>query len=675
MVYTTLQYVDTDPSNLAVRAAAVAPSKEDLASITGQLGIDADQISQPSFDSPQFVRFGKGDLFFAQSSNETLSDGKNVIRFTFSGDNSSEAGLIRQELQKFSDKTETLEFLWGPQGGQFFRQAMGSTVGWTNAESLSVLKSFVRESYNRGSRETKLRAIAYASEWSLDLNAVNQSLPELYSFCDDDWRSPNFNVNENDASSLVDELKFLVRVNPGHERASVFATYNRISRYISGSLKAIRTAYEYSEGHSYTHDQFETLVALSEKLYTGFHEYSWDMAIGIAQRAGNDSAKASEMISIASALGSRGILDPTEPTQALDKLSSKITAGLSAANVDFYVRVFDSFKEQYRAGAAEDESACDRLVLSGKLSEGNLGAFGDFMGWLTGSAYQQFPDAVSAASGLRDFSGDTLGLFKSAYSWLTETVYINRGDALKKASTYLGNATFSAASLEQLKGYYGWLTETMYINRSDALSKAETALLSNGLTPTQIASIEDLASWMTETVYLQRPDALARAERLVVQEKVTSDDVQLLKDSLGWLVNTVYIDRNTAAAKVEAWIIGPNRLSRARFEDLKELTNWLIETIYLSKTDALARGERLILATSLGHDQLELYKDAASWMTETVYLNRSEAVTTTELYIVTNKMDRSLFAKLKDEYESLVEQGKNRNDALKKAAKDVLHAS
>jgi hypothetical protein len=62
-------------------------------------------------------------------------------------------------------------------------------------------------------------------------------------------------------------------------------------------------------------------------------------------------------------------------------------------------------------------------------------------------------------------------------------------------------------------------------------------------------------------------------------------------------------------------------------------------------------------------------------MTETVYLNRSEAVTTTELYIVTNKMDRSLFAKLKDEYESLVEQGKNRNDALKKAAKDVLHAS
>ncbi|MGZ3671179.1 MAG: hypothetical protein ACXWR4_14775 [Bdellovibrionota bacterium] len=654
---------------IEIHAEILPVTKDDIASIAGRLSIDASELSVANLPAPAYARFGRGALFYVTRLSRTVEDNKPTLVFSLASENEDQALLMRG-MQTFQTSREGLELFWQPDQSLLPRQVFPTSEGWSAEGAVNVLASLVREGDNRGSRTRYENAISDVRTWGLDAPTVNAVVPELYTFADGEWSNPS--VADPYSLKLVDFLRYLVAVNPGHARAPVLATYDRITRFIPSAATALNTAIDFLGGRTFTANQFNQLVSLSDSLYAGFNNRSWEMANAIAKQNNFDSAKDSFTAGIAGELASRSLLNRYDANFALQKVFAKMQGGLTGANEALYFQAFDLFTASLRASKDDAERAADRLILSGQVNGQNFSLFVDFTQWLINDAYLGFNAAIDVAANFHAYDQTTISLFKDVYQWLTDSAYVNRADAVKKAGTYMGVRDFSRDSFVRMKGYYSWLVDTMYLSRGDALSNSETSLV---LSNAQVQSIEEVAAWLVDTVYLSRSDAFPRAVRLVVQANVTPADVDLLKRGLDWLVNTMYVNRGDAATKVEGWVTGANRITAERFNNLKEFTSWLVDTMYLNRADALAKGETLVIKTGFSTEQVGTYKECAEWLVNTAYLSRNDATARSESYITTYRMTRELFKSLQNEFDAQVNAGKNRNDALRLAAQKVLHAN
>jgi hypothetical protein len=490
------RFVDADVQNghpVTVRAQLLAPSLDEKKAIAAELKIDLDQLYDSAAHEPAYVRFGAGNLFFVRDWGDASANDVPMVRFTIVpglNDLQKDAQL-RARMAGFLANRDGLEVLWYPERGRAPRQIFAAREGWSEVDAIELLRSIVHESAPPASGDLR-DALGDVKPWGLDAAAVNRVIPELYGYADGEWRSPS--INDQNANDLVQDLEYIVAVNPRHERAPILAVYRDIGRFFYSNANALKTAMEYLAGRSWTPAQFKVLLRTANGVYgsdgvRGFGSNSWEVAVGAASAAAFDDAKTDFFAAVLKDLAQRDLVSTGDAQRAVAKLLAKTGAGLTPANRALYFRAYDQFRDPLRASAQDAEAAADRLVLRGAVTDANFAPFTTFLGWLESDAYQNFGDAIAIAANLGRFDDATIGLFQNAYGWLTGSAYVNRGDALNRASKWAGTPGFTLDTLRSLEAYYDWLTGTMYVNRSDALTKAEAEVVTAGLNASQVASI------------------------------------------------------------------------------------------------------------------------------------------------------------------------------------------
>lgn len=657
----------------------VIPSEEDARSILSQMGLPLIGGASPNFqidhsNSPAYVRFGRGSIFYVNNATTMEIDQKENLVFGIIAEN-HHANQLSTGMQNFLQGSAPLELLWYPRNGQLARQIAQenqTSVAWSNLTGEETVISLVRDQ-TRASSQVITEAIDLVMWWNLDIKLIHQELPELYNFSMEQWQSPL--IADNTASDLVDQLRYIVKVNPASPLKATLESYELINKYHDSTSASLEAAVEFVSGKLWTQDQFQLLVDTAENLYGSLGSRSWKSAQAINLRTGYNRTVSIFAAQAGMMLKKRSLVQDSDPASFVEAVFAKIQAGLSAANLDFYFRTFDYFETELRANRTDAESACDELVFGQKLTTSNQSLYFSFFKWLKEKAFVDFDEAyavVQSLSANQSLDTSRVEIFKQVFTWLKDSVYLNRSVALEKAGLFAGKINFNQAVFNQFKSYYDWLTNTVYLSRSEALQRAEDTLVTAGLGAVQVDSIKSLTTWYINQIYLSREEALTRVESLIVTKKISPDQITVMKDAVSWLISAMYLSRTDAAEKGESFVTSPKPFTSAVFQRLKDYTSWLMSAVYLSRTDALEKGEELIINLAASDAQVSVLKNAVTWLISDVYLSRPNAFEKGENYVTAKNLTAQLFAALKQEYNAQIRLNKSRSEALRIAEEKIL---
>jgi len=666
-----------DAKYFFVTAKVLEPTDDDIKSILSQLKIPLGDQPPRSFvtnmdSSPSYLRFGKGDIFYIDNFNMTKGEQEAKADFKIQAETSEELEILKTKVSKFQSGAVSMELLWYPKNDQFSSVQLTQEIPvWASLEAASIIKSLVRETELSNKYTVYNEAFNHIYYWTLNAQKVHALVPELYQYALSEWQSPN--ISDNNASSLVNKLRYIVAVDSQSDKKLILDTYNSVSKYHSNLTESLDFSFKYASGKNYTKQQLDLALEASEVLSPALRSRSWKLTLSILSNTNFDRG-VTLFAAQAGLLMSQNELASFDNEDAYP-IFAKINAGLNSNNMNLYFSTISYFYKKLRASSSEAEKAGDSLVLSGKLNAQNQSLYFDFMAWLKSTAYLDFSDSISVIKNLTQ-SGPLdvpkVDLFKSVFAWLKGTAYLSRSDASDKSISWTKSISFTEARFALLKSYYSWLTGSIYMNRSDALEKAEEAVITKNTEEEQIKNIMDLAQWYISSIYFNRSDALTKSETLVLVKKLSVGQTQLLKQLVGWLISSIYMNKTDAAEKGEGYLLGPKPLDSDRANLLMDLTGWYIKSFYQNKTDALERAEKLIVKVGYSQDQISALKSAAEWLVSKVYLNRSDAIDKSELYLTKKGLTLDKLSQLQSQFNSYKSQGKDNSDALDLAERKVL---
>lgn len=644
-IYPRMQFLNIDKTadkNTFVLHARVMPvTEDDIRNVLKSLGVEPDEnhLQYDNFqDFPLYARFGKGSLYYLNVSSKMDTPQGLEVSFSVSADGNEES-YLNKKLSDFTSNLNQIEVMWR-MDQWFYRQIFSATdstaSAWSNVEGYDILTSYVYKSEMAGSEAVLQTAIKWAVWWELDGAKINATLPQLYSLADGQWLNPTF--ADNTVGSLVDSLNYLIKVNPNHSRKPVLDTYTRLEKYFNRQLEAMQTTMDYLAGKLWTAPQFNQILSMADTLYPKIGAASWKLSETILKRAAYDQNQANFLAGVAFNLLDRNMVSTKRDVDSiLAKTFSKIQAGLTSGNTDFYFQVFDLLIKDYRSKPVNAEKTADHWVLTGRVTSGNFGVHSEFIEWLKNDMYVNYDDTIETVNDLiqkNPLDSHTVALFKKCLSWLQDDLNISRSNALNKAKDY-----FSTQDL----------TETLFTN------------------------LKTVVTWYTNDLYLNKTESLNRAENLVFKGNITQQQIKLLKDLINWMVNDLYVSKSNAIDRGESYIMSPsNPLTTDSFKHFKDLVNWLVNDLYQTKPDSLQKAEKLIFENNLKSAQTTLFKQAANWLIDDLYISKSEALNKSELYILKGHMTPDSFQGLKAEYDRQYNGHLSKAEALKKAENTVL---
>lgn len=587
---------------------------------------------------PDYVRIGKASLFYLSSKmSRTTESGKEEISFELSASKEN-TKLLLERMAEFSDEQTQMEILWFPKSNKLYRQTVDKNLNlqsaWSNLETQEILRSLVKEASTAASSETLDSVIDLALYWDCDIKKVHATIPELYFYADSNWGNPSF--ADNTVDKLIIELKYLLKVNPENNKKDLLSKFDLISKYFPSNKEAIMVAFDVFKGKTYNSAQFDQLVSAAELAFSSFAGNSWKYAELILQNYQFDNLKSSYAITLSTEMVSRGFIRIGSDLNAVaNRVYEKIAAGLDSNLKDIYFKVFDLFKSEFSKTLSE--KTCDEWVLTHKITDSNLPLATKFMHWAKDTAYVSFDESLKVVD----------GLIKSNY--LTQ------------------------ANIDLYSTSYGWLVNSIYLNRSEAFQLGDEFILIDGMTLEQFTNLKEFTSWFIDSIYMNRREALSKGQSYIFDKKMDTTQTQLFKNIVTWLINSIYLNRSNAVAKAEKFMfVNTKKMDGPSFDQFKDLTEWYINSIYINRSEAIADAERLILVKALSRIQTDLMKKAVEWLINSVYLNRLEAKNKGEVYVADHALDASLLSLVQTEYESLVNKGKTRSEALKTAETKYL---
>ncbi|MGZ3770857.1 MAG: hypothetical protein ACXVCP_03440 [Bdellovibrio sp.] len=643
-IYPRLQFLSIDKQEnktLLVHARVIPVTDDDVRKILKSIGVDPNEnhLQYDEFkEFPFWARFGKGSLYyFDMRSQNSTPEGMEVF-FALSAEDGEEA-YLNQKLSDFTNNLNQIELMWR-NDQVFYRQIFSATEktasSWSNIEGHDILSSYVNKSEMAGTEAVLKTAIKWSLWWDLAPEKINKTLPELYSYADGKWINPNLSSSTID--SMVDYLKYIVKVNPNHSRKPILDTYNKIEKYYDYRLTAMQTTLDYLAGKLWSPVQFNQILSMADALYPKMSSKAWKLSETILKKTNYDQAKANFNAEVVFNLLDHGMVEARDTNTILSKTFSKIEAGLNPANTDIYFKVFDFLTKDYRTDSTTAEKTADQWVLSGHLTAQTFEVYKDFLSWLKDEGNLSYGEALAALTELtqkHSLDSTTVTLYKKCFSWLKDDLYIYRSDAFKRTNGYF------AAEV---------LTEPVLTN------------------------LKNIENWYENEIYLNKTESLNRAENLNFKFKINQQQLALLKNVVNWLINDIYLNRSKAAETGESYLTNAkNPLTADSFKLFKDFANWLINDLYLNKTDALTKAETLLFSEGLTAIQINTLKQAANWLINDIYLNKTEALSKSELYTLKGHMTPQLLKALKNEYEKQFNTNKlSKTEALTKAENTVL---
>lgn len=668
---------DSQAESYTLKVTAVAATDAEVKAVLAAMNINVGEKNpslyiDSSQSMPSYLRFARGDLFAMELNRPNGAGNENRINFILKGEDAETSAALKLKMVEYAANPRGIELFWSPRAGTLARAEISNEQpSWSGVSAAQVITSLVKDTVKTNQSLVYREAIETASLWDVSGSELNATLPELYAFVSNDWKTPV--IADNTAFQLLLELRYLLQIDPRSELKNTQLAYDQISRFGGTTASSLKIAYDYASKKSYSSAQFDFLIEISGVLYSEFNNHSWELAQAIAAHAQYDRETCLFIAKIAKLMRASSLLDYSTPD--LSAVFTKIASGLNAANADLYFSSLQYFKNHFRAGNPEAEQACDSLVLTQKLTAQNQSLYFDFFTWLSNTAYADFSRSIEVVKGLTKTAAlqtATVSGFESVYKWLVNRAYQDRETALIKTTALLADPIYSEQSMSSLQAYFDWLVNSAYLSRSDALAKAENSFFVQHATSVQLETIQDLMSWYTNTVYLNRSDALTRAETLVWVKKITSDQLTLLKDMVSFLINSVYLNRSDSASKAEAYLNLGNSFNAQRAESLKSLFTWYTNTIYQNRSDALASAEKIVISSQFDQILVEVMKNSAQWLMNSLNLNRSEAATKAQGYYQQNRMTGTQLSQLQSEYNTQKSHGLSSADALKYAEAKVL---
>lgn len=671
--------LETDPNGTGyLLKLSVEPLTDSQAlTLITKMGLSLNNQAPMSFIqdtklAPSYVRFGKGELFFpSQTQYVKTEDGQQFHLQLMK--NTDQALRLNDLVRQFKNGESALELIWYPQDNVLSLLTLDpKVIAWRTETDTVVLISVVRDSTNSYTKSARYIFVAeQVYYWKTKAARIHKAIPEIYDYALDSWESPTF--ADNTTTNLVHLLRYIVGVNPNSDKKQILDAYEIVSRANDSQAESMRIAFDYVNGKTYTKDQFDIISKIVDVIYSEIGGKSWKFATLISART-QFSAAQSVFVARVATLMKKNRLNSFSDTD-VEPVFRKIAGGISESNVDFYFSTLSYFREKLNASSSDAESACDQLILTGRMTVQNSNLYFDVFLFLKDQAYLGFVDALAIVNSLSSegsLDSYRVSLFKSVYNWLKNTVYLSSSDALQKAGAFVGKSHFNDSAFNQFKNYFSWLVNSIYLGRSDALTKAENTVITKSTNSEQIENIKSLTDWYINTIYMNRTDSLARAEKLILVNNLNTVQVGIMKDLINWLVNTIYVNRTDAAAKGETYVTGSKPMDQARADQLKDLVNWYINSIYMNRTDALLRSENLVVIAAYERSSTDVMKGATDWLVNTVFISRSDAATKAAGYLTKKALTAELFTSLKSVYDSYIKQNKSRDEALRLAEAQVL---
>ncbi|WP_413288486.1 hypothetical protein [Bdellovibrio sp. HCB337] len=594
---------DTRTQEYILRVQLTPVSDVQLQNILVEIGVtakDPQSMLDASYVSfPDYARFEKGALYYFKRS--PVSAGvENQILFNLQAEQ-GEGGALAWELQDLAKGTAQIEGLW-QRGAQFYRQTIArqkTTSEWSNLSELDVLVSFVKDHVRSGSQSVFKRGLQYAFSWDVSLQALNAGVPELYSFADSQWQQlpPVF---ERDTDLLVNSLRYLSEVNSNYPKKPILDAYVRIVGFSYSKDIALTTAIEYVEGKKWTSAQFDQTVNLAAALSHKFGAISWYMATDILDRTDYDQTQAALLGKAAGVVVREGLLSLGDVPKILDAAQRKIQNGLTLANADLYVLVYDVLQADFKADSFQAEKIADAWVLSGRVTNANVNdtfkLYGGVFEWLKNEWYYGSSSSLEKSREYMEqgMTADQFNSLKDLANWYKDKLYITKSEALTRVEILVLKGKVGAAQAPLIKDLTQWLISDIYVNRSDAVAKTEAYVLNtvNPLTAVTLKQFKTLVNWYVSELYVTKSDAIQNAEDLVFNARLTTDQTDLVQKAGNWLIRELYINKSEGVAKASRYILEANMTAQS-FEALKNEYNRLSSR--QGKTQALKEAERLVL--------------------------------------------------------------------------------